>query len=225
MRILITGAAGFLGSHLCYRLLKEGHEVVGLDNFITGNPDNIAHLMGNEKFSFQKHDVSNYIFVRGKVDAVLHFASPPSPNPQSPSRYFNLPIQTMKAGALDTHIARIFNTYGPRMDLEDGRALPNFLKQALLGQPLTVYGDGGQTRSFCYVDDLIEGIVCLLYSEEHLPVNIGNQHEMSILQFAETINEIVGNKAGLTFVKDARSVRDPQRRQPDISRARQILGW
>ena len=295
MRILITGVAGFLGSHLCDRLLSEGHEVIGLDNFITGHPQNIAHLMGNEKFSFRKHDVSNYIFIPGKLDAVLHFASPASPNPQSPSGYFNLPIQTMKAGALGTHnclgvaracrsrfllastseiygdplvhpqtetyagnvdpvgpravydeakrfaesltmayhrthgvntgIVRIFNTYGPRMDLEDGRALPNLLKQALLGQPLTVYGDGSQTRSFCYVDDLIDGIVRLLYSDEHLPVNIGNQDEMTILQFAETINQIVGNKAGIIYVKDARSVRDPQQRQPDITRAREILSW
>src|SRR5512142_953117 len=295
MRILITGAAGFLGSHLCDRLLSEGHEVIGLDNFITGNRENIAHLLGNENFEFRKHDVSNYIFVRGGVDAVLHFASPASPNPESPSGYFNLPIQTMKAGALGTHnclgvaradkakfllastseiygdplvhpqtenyagnvdpvgpravydeakrfaesltmayhrthdlntrIVRIFNTYGPRMDLEDGRALPNLLKQALLGQPLTVYGDGSQTRSFCYVEALINGSVKLIYSDEHLPVNIGNQHEMSILQFAETINRIVGNQAGITFVKDARSVRDPQQRRPDITRARQILNW
>ena len=219
MRILITGAAGFLGSHLSDRLIKEGHQVVGLDNFVTGSPDNISHLMGNEQFTFYKHDVSNYIFVPGKLDAVLHFASPASPNPASPYAYFNLPIQTMKAGALGTHhtlgvakandakfllastseiygdptehpqketyagnvditgpravydeakrfaesltlayhrqhnvdtrIVRIFNTYGPRMDLEDGRALPNLLKQALLGQPLTVYGDGQQTRSVC----------------------------------------------------------------------------
>jgi len=294
MRILITGAAGFLGSHLCDRLLSEGHEIVGLDNFITGNPANIAHLQGNEKFSFQKHDVSNFIFVKDKVDAVMHFASPASPNPQSPSGYFNLPIQTMKAGALGTHnclgvakahnarfllastseiygdplvhpqaedytgnvdpageravydeakrfaesltmayhryhnvdtrIVRIFNTYGPRMDLEDGRALPNLLKQALLGQPLTVYGDGAQTRSFCYVDDLVDGIVKLLYSDEHLPVNIGNPHEMSILQFAETINKMVENKGGITYV-DARSVRDPQQRRPDITRAQTILKW
>ena len=295
MRILITGAAGFLGSHLCDRLIAEGHEVIGLDNFVTGNPGNIAHLMGNDKFSFFKHDVSDYIFIPDKVEAVLHFASPASPNPQSPSGYFNLPIQTMKAGALGTHnclgvartnkarfllastseiygdpvvhpqtesyagnvdpvgpravydeakrfaesltmayhrahdvdtrIVRIFNTYGPRMDLEDGRALPNLLKQALLGQPLTVYGEGKQTRSFCYVDDLVDGIIKLLYSDEHLPVNIGNQDEMTILEFAETINKIVGNKAGITFVKDARSVRDPQQRQPDITRAREILKW
>ncbi len=295
MRILITGAAGFLGSHLCDRLLSDGHEVIGLDNFITGSRDNIAHLMGNERFIFYRHDVSNYIFVPGPIDAVLHFASPASPNPLSPLAYFNLPIQTMKAGALGTHnslgvakafgarfllastseiygdpvvhpqvetyagnvdpigpravydeakrfaesltmayhrqhgvdtrIARIFNTYGPRMDLEDGRALPNFLKQALLGQPLTLYGDGQQTRSFCYVDDLIDGIVRLLMSDEHLPVNIGNPNEMTLAEFADSINAIVDNKAGITFVPDARSARDPQRRQPDITRARQILGW
>lgn len=295
MRILITGAAGFLGSHLCDRLLADGHEVIGMDNFITGSPDNIAHLADNEHFSFYKRDVSNYIFVPGKVDAILHFASPASPNPQSPSGYFNLPIQTMKAGALGTHnclgiarannarfllastseiygdpevhpqaetypgnvdpvgeravydeakrfaesltmayhrfhgvntsIVRIFNTYGPRMDLEDGRALPNLLKQALLGQPLTVYGNGGQTRSFCYVDDLVDGIVKLLYSDEHMPVNIGNPVEMSILQFAEAINRITGNQAGIVFQENARSTRDPQMRQPDITRARTILNW
>ena len=295
MRILITGAAGFLGSHLCDRLLADGHEVIGIDNFITGSPDNIAHLAANEKFQFYKRDVSNYIFVPGKVDGILHFASPASPNPLSKSGYFNLPIQTMKAGALGTHnclgiarregsrfilastseiygdpeihpqtesypgnvdpvgeravydeakrfaesmtmayhrfhgvntgIVRIFNTYGPRMDLEDGRALPNLLKQALLGQPLTVYGEGKQTRSFCYVDDLVDGIIRLLYSDEHLPVNIGNPVEMSILEFAEAINRVTGNKAGITFMENARSVRDPQRRQPDITRAKQILGW
>ena len=295
MRILITGAAGFLGSHLCDRLIADGHQVVGMDNFITGSPDNIAHLMGNDSFTFFKHDVSNYIFVPGKIDAVLHFASPASPNPLSPNAYFNLPIQTMKAGALGTHntlgvakahnarfllastseiygdplvhpqvetypgnvdpigaravydeakrfaealtmayhrqhgvntrIVRIFNTYGPRMDLHDGRALPNLLSQAIMSQPLTVYGNGQQTRSFCYVDDLIDGIVRLLLSDEHLPVNIGNPHEMTLVEFAETINRVVGNKAGITFVPDARSTRDPQRRQPDITRARTILGW
>jgi dTDP-glucose 4,6-dehydratase len=295
MRILLTGAAGFLGSHLSDRLLSDGHQVIGLDNFVTGNADNLAHLMGNPNFSFYRHDVSNYIFVPGQVDAVMHFASPASPNPLSPSGYFNLPIQTMKAGALGTHnclgvarahnarfliastseiygdphvhpqtedyagnvdpvgpravydeakrfaesltmayhrahgvdtrIVRIFNTYGPRMDLEDGRALPNLLKQALLGQPLTVYGEGKQTRSFCYVDDLVEGIVTLLYSNEHLPVNIGNPIEMTILEFAEAINRVTGNQAGIAFVKDARSVRDPQRRQPDITRAHTILNW
>ena len=295
MRILITGAAGFLGSHLSDRLLADGNEVIGMDNFITGSPNNIAHLASNENFSFYKHDVSNYIFIPGKVDAVLHFASPASPNPNSPVGYFNLPIQTMKAGALGTHntlgvakannakyllastseiygdplvhpqtedyagnvdpageravydeakrfaesltmayhrthgvnshIVRIFNTYGPRMDLEDGRALPNFLKQALLGQSLTVFGDGQQTRSFCYVDDLVEGIVRLLMSDEHEPVNIGNPHEMSILQFAEAINRITHNEAPVTYKPDDRATRDPQRRQPDITRARSILGW
>lgn len=295
MRILITGSAGFLGSHLCDRLLADGHEVIGMDNFITGSPDNIAHLAGNERFQFFKRDVSNFIFVPGIVDAILHFASPASPNPQSKSGYFNLPIQTMKAGALGTHnclgiarregsrfllastseiygdpevhpqaetypgnvdpigeravydeakrfaesmtmayhrfhsvntsIVRIFNTYGPRMDLEDGRALPNLLKQALLGQPLTVYGTGSQTRSFCYVDDLIDGIVKLLYSNEHLPVNIGNPVEMTVLEFAEAINRITGNTAGIKFMENARSARDPQRRQPDITRAKEVLNW
>ena len=295
MRILITGVAGFLGSHLCDRLLSEGHHVDGMDNYLTGNPDNLAHLAGNENFLFIRHDVSNFIFVPGKVDAVLHFASPASPNKSSPLGYVNLPIQTMKAGALGTHntlgvarahrarfllastseiygdplehpqaetywghvnpiglrsvydeakrfaealtmayhryhgidtrIARIFNTYGPRMHLEDGRVLPNFLQQALKGEPLTIYGDGQQTRSFCYVDDLIEGIVRLLYSDEHLPVNIGNPDEMTILEFAQTINRVVGNPAGVVFKPSQRGESDPQRRQPDISRARQILGW
>jgi len=295
MRILISGAAGFLGSHLCDRLIGDGHDVIGLDNFVTGRAENIAHLMGREGFTFYRHDVSNYIFVRGQIEAVLHFASPASPNPQSPSAYFNLPIQTMKAGALGTHnmlgvakahgarfllastseiygdplvhpqvetypgnvdpigprsvydeakrfaesltmayhrqhgvdtrIVRIFNTYGARMDLNDGRALPNMLKQALLGQALTVYGDGKQTRSFCYVDDLVEGIVRLLHSSEHLPVNIGNPDEMTLLEFASRINKAVGNPAGITFVPEARSERDPQRRQPDITRAREKLNW
>lgn len=295
MNIFITGAAGFLGSHLCDRFIKDGHNVIGMDNFITGNPDNLAHLAGNPSFTFYKHDVSNYIFVPQKIDAVLHFASPASPNPKSPSGYFNLPIQTMKAGALGTHntlglakahgaryllastseiygdptehpqketycgnvdtigtravydeakrfaealtmayhrthqvdtrIARIFNTYGPRMDLNDGRALPNFLKQALCKEKLTVYGDGLQTRSFCYVDDLIEGIVRLLFSNEHFPVNLGNPVEMTILEFAETINTITGNKAGIGYLSEDRSERDPQRRRPDISRASELLDW
>ncbi|MGB9669045.1 MAG: UDP-glucuronic acid decarboxylase family protein [Anaerolineales bacterium] len=295
MRILITGAAGFLGSHLCDRLLADGHEVIGMDNFITGSPDNLAHLAGNEHFSFIRHDVSNFIFVPGKIDAVLHFASPASPNPASPYGYVNLPIQTMKAGALGTHntlgvarknqaryllastseiygdplehpqresywghvdpigtrsvydeakrfaealtmayhrfhgidtrIARIFNTYGPRMHLDDGRVVPNFIQQALRNEPLTVYGDGSQTRSFCYVDDLIEGIVRLLYSDEHYPVNIGNPNETSILNFAHLINQIVGNQAGIKFEPSQRLEGDPQRRQPDIQRAKDILGW
>lgn len=295
MRILITGAAGFLGSHLCDRLIADGHAVIGMDNFITGNPNNLAHLAGNPNFSFIRHDVSNFIFVPGKIDAVLHFASPASPNPNSPYGYVNLPIQTMKAGALGTHntlgvarahsarfllastseiygdplvhpqpetywghvdpigtrsvydeakrfaealtmayhrfhgidtrIVRIFNTYGPRMRLDDGRVVPNFLKQAILGEPLTVYGDGSQTRSFCYVDDLIDGIVRLLYSDEHGPVNIGNPAETTILEFAQVINRIVGNQAGIIFKPEMRGEGDPQRRQPDIRRAREILGW
>lgn len=295
MRILITGAAGFLGSNLCDRLLEEDHEVIGMDNFITGSPENLTHLAGNEKFSFIRHDVSNFIFVPGKIDAVMHFASPASPNPSSPFGYLNLPIQTLKAGALGTHntlgvarsqntrfilastseiygdplehpqtegywghvdpiglrsvydeakrfaealtmayhrfhnvdtsIVRIFNTYGPRMHLDDGRVVPNFLQQALQKQPLTVYGDGSQTRSFCYVDDLIEGIYRLFLSDEHRPVNLGNPVETTILDFARTINEITGNSAGIIFKEEARGEGDPQQRQPDISRAKEILGW
>jgi dTDP-glucose 4,6-dehydratase len=295
MRILITGAAGFLGSHLCDRLLEEGHQVIGMDNFITGNPENLAHLAGNEAFSFIRHDVSNFIFVPGELDGVMHFASPASPNPNSPYGYVNLPIQTMKAGALGTHntlgvaraynarfilastseiygdplehpqdegywghvnpigersvydeakrfaealtmayhrfhgidtrIVRIFNTYGPRMHVDDGRVVPNFLKQALRGEPLTVYGDGSQTRSFCYVDDLVDGIYRLLISDEHQPVNIGNPVETTILEFAQVINKLTGNTAGMIFQPMQRSEGDPQRRQPDITRARQILDW
>ncbi len=295
MRILLTGAAGFLGSHLCDRLLAEGHEVVGLDNFVTGNPDNIAHLAGNERFKFIKQDVSEYIFVPGKLDAVMHFASPASPNPDSPYGYSNLPIQTMKAGALgthnclgvcraqnarfllastseiygdplehpqtenywghvdpvgprsmydeakrfaeamtmayhqmhavDTHIVRIFNTYGPRMSLDDGRVVPNLVQQALRGESLTIYGDGAQTRSFCFVDDLVDGIYRLLLSEENLPVNIGNPTETSILEFANTINRLTGNTADMRYQPDKRYGSDPQRRCPDISRARSLLDW
>ena len=295
MRVLITGAAGFLGSHLCDRLIAEGHDVVGMDNFVTGNPENLAHLAGNQHFEFIRHDVSEYIFVPGKIDAVMHFASPASPNPESPYSYPNLPIQTMKAGALGTHntlgvakanqarfllastseiygdptvhpqsesywghadpvgfrsvydeakrfaealtmayhrfhgldtrIVRIFNTYGPRMRLDDGRVVPNFVKQALQKQPLTIYGDGLQTRSFCYVEDLIEGIYRLLMSDEHMPVNIGNPAEISILEFAKEINRLTDNPAGLEFHKDQRLGDDPQRRQPDITRAKSILKW
>lgn len=295
MRILITGAAGFLGSHLCDRLLEEGHQIVGMDNFITGRPENLAHIAGNPNFVFIRHDVSNFIFVPGKVEAVLHFASPASPNPNSPLGYVNLPIQTMKAGALGTHntlgvarahnakfllastseiygdplehpqtesywghvdpigrrsvydeakrfaealtmayhrfhgidtrIVRIFNTFGPRMHLDDGRVVPNFLQQAIRGEALTVYGDGSQTRSFCYVQDLVEGIVRLLYSDEHEPVNIGNPIETTILEFAKVINSLVGNQAGAVFKPGQRGEGDPQRRQPDITRARQVLDW
>lgn len=295
MRILITGAAGFLGSHLCERLLAEGHQVVGMDNFVTGSPENLSHLAGNDNFHFIRHDVSDFIFAPGKIDAVLHFASPASPNPQSPYGYTNLPIQTMKAGALGTHntlgvarahqarfllastseiygdplvhpqpetyfghvdpigirsvydeakrfaealtmayhryhgidtrIVRIFNTYGPRMRLDDGRVVPNFIQQALRREPLTVYGDGAQTRSFCFVEDLVEGLYRLLLSDEHNPVNIGNPAETSILEFAETINRIVGNKSGIIFKRDLRLGDDPQQRQPDIKRAREILKW
>lgn len=295
MRILLTGAAGFLGSHLTDRLIKEGHQVIGMDNFITGNQMNLEHLAGNNNFSFIRHDVSNFIFVPGKVDYVLHFASPASPNPASPLGYPNLPIQTMKAGALGTHntlgvarahkakfllastseiygdpqehpqketyrgyvdpigarsvydeakrfaealtmayhrfhnidtrIVRIFNTYGPRMRLDDGRVVPNFIQQALRGEPLTIYGDGEQTRSFCYVNDLIEGIFRLMMSDYHEPVNIGNPSETSILEFAKLVNNLIDNKAG-TIIKMAKRLgNDPQRRQPDITRAQKILEW
>lgn len=295
MRVLITGAAGFLGSHLCDRFLSEGHEVIGMDNFVTGRPENLAHLSGNQNFSFIRHDVSDYIFVPGKIDGVLHFASPASPNEDSPVGYLNLPIQTMKAGALGTHntlgvarannarfllastseiygdplehpqkesywghvnpigrrsvydeakrfaealtmayhrfheidtrIVRIFNTFGPRMAIDDGRVVPNFISQALKQEPLVIYGKGDQTRSFCYFSDMIDGIYRLFHSEEHLPVNIGNPHEISVLQLARIINEMVGNEAGVSFRPAMRIEGDPQQRRPDISKAIQILNW
>lgn len=295
MKIFLTGAAGFLGSHLTDRLIAEGHQVIGMDNFITGNQKNLEHLAGDENFNFIRHDVSNFIFVPGKIDYVLHFASPASPNPASPLGYPNLPIQTMKAGALGTHntlgvarahnakfllastseiygdpqehpqketyrghvdpigarsvydeakrfaealtmayhrfhnidtrIVRIFNTYGPRMRLDDGRVVPNFIQQALRGEPLTIYGDGEQTRSFCYVDDLIEGIYRLMMSDFHEPVNIGNPSETSIIEFAELVNDIIDNKAGTVTKIAKRLGNDPQRRQPDITRAREIINW
>jgi len=295
MKILLTGAAGFLGSHLTDRLIAEGHQVIGMDNFITGNPKNLEHLAGEENFNFIRHDVSNFIFVPGKIDYVLHFASPASPNPASPLGYPNLPIQTLKAGALGTHnslgvarahnakfllastseiygdpkehpqketyrghvdpigarsvydeakrfaealtmayhrfhnidtrIVRIFNTFGPRMRLDDGRVVPNFIQQALRGEPLTIYGDGEQTRSFCYVDDLIEGIFRLMMVDYHEPVNIGNPSETSILEFANLVNDLVDNEAGTVTKIAKRLGNDPQRRQPDITRAREILSW
>jgi dTDP-glucose 4,6-dehydratase len=290
VRVLITGGAGFLGSHLCDRFLGEGHQVVVIDNLITGSTENIEHLAGRDGFLFIKHDVSNYIYVPGNIDAVLHFASP-----ASPIDYLKYPIQTLKVGSLGTHntlgvalakgarfllastseiygdplvhpqtedyvgnvdaigprgvydeakrfaeaitmayhrqhgldtrIVRIFNTYGPRMRLDDGRVVPNFVGQALRGEALTVYGDGSQTRSFCYVSDLIEGIYRLLNSNFTDPVNIGNPHEMSIMDFARLVNEITGNSAGIIFKEDLRIKGDPQTRQPEISRAHRILGW
>ena len=296
MRVLVTGAAGFLGSHLCDRLIAEDHQVIGMDNFVTGRPENLDHLKDEPRFTFIEHDVSVTIEVPGEhLEGVMHFASPASPNPNSPYGYVNLPIQTMKAGALgtlnslgvarafgarfllastseiygdpnvhpqpetywghvdpigersvydeakrfaealtmayhryhgiDTRIVRIFNTYGPRMRLDDGRAIPNFISQALDGKPLTVYGDGSQTRSFCYVDDLIEGIYRLLLSEEHRPVNIGNPIEMSIFELAEVVNKVIEIPVEITFQPDKRGKGDPQRRKPDINRAQEVLGW
>ncbi len=289
MRVLITGGAGFLGSHLCDRFLSEGHTVIAMDNLITGSTDNIAHLAGHARFTFIKHDVTNYMFIEGPLDAVLHFASP-----ASPIDYLELPIQTLKVGALGTHkalglsrdkqarfllastsevygdpqihpqpetyyghvnpigprgvydeakrfaeamtmayhryhgletrIVRIFNTYGPRMRLRDGRVVPNFICQALKHEPLTVYGDGSQTRSFQYVDDLVEGIYRLLFSDEAEPVNIGNPGEFTIQEFADLVNTMTGSPAGIIY-KDSRTQDDPQVRQPDISKARSILNW
>jgi len=295
LRTLVTGGAGFIGSHLCDGLLKEDHHVVVVDNLVTGNLENIAHLAGHDNFTFIKHDVSNFIFIPGKVEFVMHLASPASPNPSSPFGYPQLPIQTLKVGALGTHnalgvarahkasfllastsevygdpqehpqqerywghvdpvgprsvydeakrfaeaitmayhryhglntyIARIFNTYGPRMRLDDGRVIPNFICQALRGEPLTVYGDGKQTRSFCYVDDLVDGLSKLMLSEEHDPINLGNPTEMTIHQLATTINDLTGNPADIKFLPDERGPADPQRRQPDITRAKDILDW
>jgi len=288
MRAVVTGGAGFLGSHLCDYLIARDWEVVCLDNFVTGSEANLAHLKNHPRFRCTHQDVSKYIDVPGPVDAVLHFASP-----ASPVDYLKLPIQTLKVGSLGTHnslglalakraryflastsecygdpeispqvetywghvnpigprgvydeakrfseamtmayhrahgvdtrIIRIFNTYGPRMRLNDGRVLPNFFYQALVGQPLTVYGDGKQTRSFCYVSDLIEGIYRLLESTEHEPVNIGNPHEITMLEFAERILALTGAKVPLEFHPLPQD--DPKRRCPDITKARRILGW
>lgn len=285
---VVTGGAGFLGSHLCDKLLNEGMKVICVDNLLTGNLDNISHLFGNEDFSFIKHDVTNYIYIPGRVDHIMHFASP-----ASPIDYLKLPIQTLKVGSLGTHkvlglakekkarfllastsevygdpnihpqsedywgnvnpigprgvydeakrfaealtmayhryhgvdtrIVRIFNTYGPRMRLNDGRALPAFVGQALRGEDITVFGDGSQTRSFCYVSDLIDGIYKLLISSEIEPINIGNPEEITILQFAEEVVEITKSKSKIIF-KDL-PVDDPKVRQPDISKAKKLLNW
>ncbi len=290
MRVLITGGAGFIGSHLCDYFLERGHHVIAMDSLLTGNTDNIAHLAGHDRFSFIKHDVTNHIFVDGPLDAILHFASP-----ASPIDYLELPIQTLKVGSLGTHkalglakhkgarfllastsevygdplvhpqpegywgnvnpvgprgvydeakrfaeamtmayqrfhgvetrIVRIFNTYGPRMRLADGRVVPNFLQQALRHEPLTVYGDGQQTRSFQYVSDLVNGLYKLLESDEREPVNIGNPHEFTIREFAELVNEVTDNPAGIVVKPDLRITDDPQTRQPDITKARSILHW
>nr|WP_199077958.1 UDP-glucuronic acid decarboxylase family protein [Pedobacter sp. ASV19] len=287
-RVLITGAAGFLGSHLCDRFIKEGYHVIGMDNLITGDLQNIEHLFKLENFEFYHHDVSKFVYVPGKLDYILHFASP-----ASPIDYLKIPIQTLKVGSLGTHnllglarnkgarmiiastsevygdpsvnpqpeeywgnvnpvgprgvydeakrfqeamtmayhtfhgvetrIVRIFNTYGPRMRLNDGRVLPAFIGQALRGEDLTVFGDGSQTRSFCYVDDLIEGIYRLLMSDYALPVNIGNPDEITIKQFGEEIIKLTGTNQKLVL-RDL-PVDDPKQRRPDITKAREILGW
>ena len=285
---VVTGGAGFLGSHLCDRLLAEGHQVIAIDNLITGSIDNIAHLAGNPGFRYIKHDVTHYLYIPGRVDHIFHMASP-----ASPIDYLELPIQTMKVGALGTHnalglarakgasfllastsecygdplvhpqtedywgnvnpigprgvydeakrfaealtmayhrfhklntkIVRIFNTYGPRMRLRDGRVVPAFIGQALTGKPITVFGDGSQTRSFCFVSDLIDGIYRLMMSNFHEPVNIGNPHEMTIKEFAERIRDLVA--PGTDIVYRPLPVDDPKVRQPDITRAKKELGW
>ncbi len=287
-RIVITGGAGFLGSHLCDRFINDGMEVVCVDNLLTGNLENISHLFGNDKFHFIKHDVTNYVFVPGKVDYILHFASP-----ASPIDYLKLPIQTLKVGSLGTHkalglakeknatfllastsevygdpdvhpqseeywgnvnpigprgvydeakrfaealtmayhryhnvdtrIVRIFNTYGPRMRLDDGRALPTFISQALNNEDLTVFGDGSQTRSFTYVSDQIEGIYRLLMSNIVEPVNIGNPSEITIKDFAEEVIRLTGSNSKIIYKE--LPVDDPKVRQPDVSRAKELLGW
>jgi dTDP-glucose 4,6-dehydratase len=288
MRAVITGGAGFLGSHLCDRLVQEGWDVLCMDSLITGVESNVAHLLANPRFRIARQDVSRYIDVAGPVDYVLHFASP-----ASPVDYLKLPIQTLKVGALgthnslglalakkakyllastsecygdpqitpqpesywghvnpigprgvydeakrfaeamtmayhrshgvDTHIVRIFNTYGPRMRLNDGRALPNFVYQALQGKPITVYGDGKQTRSFCYVSDLVEGIYRLMLSDEHEPTNIGNPQEITILEFAEKVRALMGAKVEIIFEPLPQD--DPKQRCPDISKAKRLLKW
>jgi dTDP-glucose 4,6-dehydratase len=288
MRTLITGGAGFIGSHLCERFLAEGHDVVCLDNFITGNPVNIQHLQGNPRFTFLRHNISNQVEIDGPIDNILHFASP-----ASPVDYLRHPIATLKVGSLgthnslglakaknarfllastsevygdperhpqredywgnvnpigirgvydeakrfaeamtmayhrshniNTHIIRIFNTYGPRMRLDDGRVVPNLMGQALRGEPLTVYGDGSQTRSFCFVSDLVDGIYRLLFKDFHEPVNLGNPNEVSILDFAKEIVALSASKCEIIFKPLPQD--DPKVRKPDITRARTLLGW
>ncbi|MFT4663075.1 MAG: dTDP-glucose 4,6-dehydratase [Polaribacter sp.] len=288
-RILITGAAGFLGSHLSDRFIKEGYHVIGMDNLITGDLKNIEHLFPLKEFEFHHHDVSKFVHVAGKLDYILHFASP-----ASPIDYLQMPIQTLKVGSLGTHnllglakdkkariliastsevygdplvhpqveeywgnvnpigprgvydeakrfqeaitmayntfhgletrIIRIFNTYGPRMRVNDGRVLPAFFSQAIRGEGLTVFGDGSQTRSFCYVDDLVEGIYKLLLSDYHMPVNIGNPDEITIKEFGQEVLDLVGNADAKLIYKDLPED-DPKKRKPDITRAKEVLGW